>query len=297
MTVAAVDGTLLVELLVTGLIMGSAYALAAAGLSFIYGVMGVINMSHGELYMAGAFVAYVAVAHLGLSYLAALALAVVGLSLGGLLLYDGLLVHLGDRGQLERGIVLTIGVSLILQNGAIAVFGAAPRTFETDLTANVYDLAGIRLAAPRLFALVAAAAAFLVLYVLLQRTNRGRAMRGTAQNPSAALMVGLNPRAISRTTAIVGCALAGLAGAALAFVFSVNATMGLAVLFKAFAIIIIGGLGSMAGTVVTALGLGVVESYAGGLTSTTIQDAVAFGSMMLVLFLRPQGLFGREVRL
>src|SRR3954471_22826221 len=112
MLVADVDTTLLVDLLVAGLVSGATYALAAAGLALIYGVMEVINMAHGELYMAGAFVGYLGVTHLHLPYVAVLLLATVVLGAFGLVLHDGLLAPLGTRGQFERGIVLTLGVSL-----------------------------------------------------------------------------------------------------------------------------------------------------------------------------------------
>jgi branched-chain amino acid transport system permease protein len=292
-----VDSTLLVDLLVSGLVAGATYALAAAGLALIYGVMEVINMAHGELYMAGAFVAYLGVTKLHLPYVAVLLLATVVLGLFGVIFYDGLLGRLGTRGQFERGIVLTLGVSLILQNGAIAVFGPEPKTLTVPLTFKTFHVGGHLLVASRVYAVLCAVVAFALLYVLLNHTTVGRSMRGAAQNPTAALMVGLNPRRIARLTVVLGSALAGLAGCALTFVYNVHPTIGISVVFTAFAVIIIGGLGSLAGTIVTAFGLGLAQSFVGGLVSTTLQDAVAFSLMMIVLFLRPQGIFGREVRL
>jgi branched-chain amino acid transport system permease protein len=295
--IASVDTTLLVDLLVSGLVSGATYALAAAGLALIYGVMEVINMAHGEFYMAGAFIAYLGVAYLHLSYVAVLGLATVSLGLFGVVFYDGLLRRLGSRGQFERGIVLTLGVSLVLQNGAIVIFGAAPKLITTSFTFRSYHLAGQLLPATRVYAVVCAFVAFALLYLLLNYTTVGRSMRGAVQSPTAALMVGLNPIRVARLTVVLGCALAGLAGCALTFVYNANPSVGVPVVFTAFAIIIIGGLGSIAGTVVTAFGLGLAQSFVGGLVSTTLQDIVSFSLMMIVLFVRPQGLFGREVRL
>jgi branched-chain amino acid transport system permease protein len=258
--------------------------------------MEVINMAHGELYMAGAYMAYLGVTHFHLPYVAVLLLATVTLAVGGLIFYDVLLRWLGTRGQFERGIVLTLGVSLILQNGAIAVFGAGPKTLTTPLTFKTFDVGGQVLVATRIYAVVCAVAAFALLYVVLTHTALGRSMRGAAQNPTAALMVGLNPTRIARVTVVLGSALAGLAGCALTFVYDANPTVGVPVVFTAFAIIVIGGLGSLAGTIVTAFALGLTQSFVGGLVSTTLQDAVSFSLMMVVLFLRPQGIFGREVR-
>lgn len=292
-----VDSTLLIDLLVSGLVAGATYALAAAGLALIYGVMEVINMAHGELYMAGAFVGYLGVTHLHLPYVGVLLLATVALGAFGFLFHDGLLARLGTRGQFERGIVLTLGVSLILQNGAIVLFGPEPKTLTIPLTFKTFDVGGHILVASRVYAVLCAFAAFALLYVVLNHTTIGRSMRGAAQNPTAALMVGLNPTRVARLTVVLGSALAGLAGAALTYVYNVHPTVGIQVVFTAFAVIIIGGLGSLAGTIVTAFGLGLTQSFVGGLVSTTLQDAVAFSLMMLVLFLRPQGLFGRGVRL
>ena len=291
------DATLFVNLLVAGLVSGATYALAAAGLALIYGVMEVINMAHGELYMAGAFVAYLGVAHLHLPYGAVLLLAAATLGVFGLVFHDGLLRRLGTRAQFERGIVLTLGVSLILQNGAIVVFGPEPKTLTTPLTFQTFDVGGHVLVATRVYAVLCALAAFALLYVVLNHTTTGRSMRGAAQNPTAALMVGLDPTRVARLTVVLGSALAGLAGAALTFVYNVHPTVGIPVVFTAFAVIIIGGLGSLAGTIVTAFALGLTQSFVGGLVSTTLQDAVAFVLMMAVLFLRPQGIFGRGVRL
>jgi len=263
----------------------------------IYGVMEVINMAHGELYMAGAYMAYLGVAHFHLPYVAVLLLATATLAVVGLIFYDGLLRRLGPRGQFERGIVLTLGVSLILQNGAIVVFGAGPKTLTTPLTFKTLDLGGQVLVATRVYAVLCAVAAFALLYLMLTHTTLGRSMRGAAQNPTAALMVGINPTRVARVTVVLGSALAGLAGCALTFVYDANPTVGVPVVFTAFAIIVIGGLGSLAGTIVTAFALGLTQSYVGGLVSTTLQDAVSFSLMMVVLFLRPQGIFGREVRL
>jgi len=297
MLIANVDSTLLVDLTVSGLVLGATYALAAAGLALIYGVMEVINMAHGELYMLGAYVAWLGIEHFHLPYVAVLLLATAALAVFGLFFYDGLLRRLGTRGQFERGIVLTLGVSLVLQNGAIVVFGPEPKTLTTRLTFKTFHVGGQLLVATRVYAVLCAVAAFALLYVVLNHTSVGRSMRGAAQNPTAALMVGLNPTRTARLTVVLGSALAGLAGCALTFVYNANPTVGVPVVFTAFAVIVIGGLGSLSGTIVTAFALGLTQSFVGGLVSTTLQDAVAFSLMMIVLFLRPQGIFGREVRL
>ena len=138
--------------------------------------------------------------------------------------------------------------------------------------------------------------AFAALYLILYRTRVGRAMRGVAQNREAALMVGVDPRAVSRLAVAIGIGLSGLAGAALAPVYAVHPLMGFSFVFKAFAIIIIGGLGNISGAAIAAVALGILESVAGGFLPLVMADALAFIAMIAILLLRPQGLFGRGVR-
>ena len=148
----------------------------------------------------------------------------------------------------------------------------------------------------RLFALGLGVTAFVLLYLILHRTQIGKAMRGVAQNREAAIMVGIDPRTVSRLAVVIGIGLSGLAGAALAPIYAVHPLMGFAFVFKAFAIIIIGGLGNVSGAAVTAIALGVLESLIGGFLPQVMVDALAFSAMILVLLVKPQGLFGRGVR-
>jgi branched-chain amino acid transport system permease protein len=148
----------------------------------------------------------------------------------------------------------------------------------------------------RLFALGLAAAAFLGLHLVLNYTRMGKAMRGIAQNREAAVMVGIDPDVTARLAVTIGIGLSGLAGAALAPVYSVQPTIGFAYMFKAFAVVIIGGLGNLGGAALAALMLGVLESFASGYLPLAMVDALSFVLMIVVLLLRPRGLFGQGVR-
>jgi branched-chain amino acid transport system permease protein len=148
----------------------------------------------------------------------------------------------------------------------------------------------------RIYALVLGVVAFVALYLILHRTRIGKAMRGVAQNRVAAMMVGIDTRVVARLAVAIGIGLSGLAGAALAPVYAVHPLMGFSFVFKAFAIIIIGGMGNISGAAISAVMLGVIESFAGGMLPLAMTDAVAFVAMILVLLLRPEGLFGRGVR-
>ena len=287
--------TFLLQLLINGVVIGVIYALIAMGLSLIFGVLEIVNFAHGEFYMLGAMAAFFATTGLGLGYWATIALVTIGAVCLGVVLYEALLVSL--RGEsFERSILLTLGLSMVLQNGAVFLFTTTPKMVQTSYTYANVMLGDLRVSVLRLFALGLGLAAFLALYLTLHRTQVGRAMRGVAQSRQAALMVGIDPRSVSRLAVAIGIGMSGLAGAALAPIYAVHPLMGFSFVFKAFAIIIIGGLGNVSGAAIAAVALGILESLIGGFLPQVLVDGLAFGAMILVLPIRPQGLFGRGVR-
>jgi len=290
-----VDLSFYIQLLLNGVVIGVIYALVAMGLSLIFGVLEIVNFAHGEFYMLGAMLAYFLSMNVGLVYWpAVLVVTAVAVALG-YVLYEALLGSL--RGQsFERSILLTLGLSMVLQNGAVFLFTTTPRMMQTRYSYSNVIVGDVRVSVMRLFALGLGLLAFAALYLILYRTRVGRAMRGVAQNREAALMVGIDPRAVSRLAVAIGIGLSGLAGAALAPVYAVHPLMGFSFVFKAFAIIIIGGLGNISGAAIAAVALGILESVAGGFLPLVMADALAFIAMIAILLLRPQGLFGRGVR-
>jgi branched-chain amino acid transport system permease protein len=289
------DPTFLLQLLVNGIVVGVIYALIAMGLSLIFGVLEIVNFAHGEFYMLGAMAAYFATTNLGLGYWPTVALVTAGALGVGWVLYEALLGHLHGE-SFERSILLTLGLSMVLQNGAVFLFTTTPKMVLGSYTYANVIVGDVRVSVLRLFALGLGLAAFAALYAILYRTQIGRAMRGVAQSREAALMVGIDARAVSRLAVAVGIGLSGLAGAALAPVYAVHPLMGFSFVFKAFAIIIIGGLGNVSGAAIAAVVLGVLESLLGGFLPQALVDGLAFAAMILVLLVRPQGLFGRGVR-
>jgi branched-chain amino acid transport system permease protein len=290
-----VDASFLLQLLVNGLVIGVIYALIAMGLSLIFGVLEIVNFAHGEFYMLGAMAAYFLATKWSFGYWTTIAVVTVAGLAVGYVLYEALLSSLKGDG-FERSILLTLGLSMVLQNGAVFLFTTTPKMIQGAETYANVSLGALRIPVLRVFALVLGFAAFAVLYLILYRTRPGKAMRGVAQNREAALMVGIEPRAISRLAVAIGIGLSGLAGAALAPIYAVHPLMGFAFVFKAFAIIIIGGLGSVGGAAIAAVVLGVLESLMGGFLPQALVDGLAFAAMILVLLVRPQGLFGRGVR-
>jgi branched-chain amino acid transport system permease protein len=290
-----VDWSFYAQLLLNGIVMGVIYALVAMGLSLIFGVLEIVNFAHGEFYMLASMLAYFLTAQWGFGYWATIVVVTaVGLAVG-YVLFEGLLI--GLRGEaFERSILLTMGLSMVLQNGAVFLFTTNPRMIETPLSYQNIQVGDLRVPLARIYALVLGVAAFAALYLILHRTRLGKAMRGVAQNRAAAMMVGIDARVVARLAVAIGIGLSGLAGAALAPIYAVHPLMGFAFVFKAFAIIIIGGLGNVSGAAIAALMLGILESFSGGLLPLAMTDAVAFVAMIAVLLLRPQGLFGRGVR-
>jgi len=284
-----------IQLVINGLMLGMVYALIAIGLSLIFGVLEIVNFAHGHFYMLGATVLAALVTSAGIGFFPGLVIATVAVGVVGYLVYVVLLRHFRE-GEFDRGIILTIGIGMVLQNGVAYLFGSSSRMVDTSLSFVSWDVAGFFVDAQRAVAVLVGAVAIAALYAVLTFTRIGKAMRAFAQNREAAFIVGIRPAVIAGIAVAIGIALAGLAGAALAPVFAVHPAMGAPILFKVFAIIIIGGLGSLPGALVASLLIGVTESVVGGYSSVALQDAVAFMLMIVVLLAFPAGLFGKGIR-
>lgn len=277
------------------MVIGVIYALVAMGLSLIFGVLEIVNFAHGEFYMLGAMAAFFLSSGVNLGYWPTIVVVTLGAVCVGFVLYEALLGSLQGEG-FERSILLTLGLSMVLQNGAVYLFTMTPRMISNSLTYSNVLIGDLRISQARLYALALGLAAFAALYFILHRTRIGKAMRGVSQNREAALMVGIDPRAVARLAVAIGIGLSGLAGAALAPVYAVHPVMGFAFVFKAFAIIIIGGLGNVSGAAIAAIVLGIAESLIGGFLPLVMVDALAFVAMIAILLFKPHGLFGRGVR-
>lgn len=285
-----IDPIYLVQLALNGLILGLIYALIAVGLALIFGVLRLINFAHGEFLMVGAYAMTFALPVVGLAYWPATAAAIICAALLGLVVYQLFLSRL-NPGEFERSILITLALSIIILHLVQYLFTANPHLVDTQYGFAGLMVGAIRITWTRVIAAAAALAAFGGLYLLLRHTQFGRAMRALAQNRDAAVMVGIRPRTVARNAVMISTALCGLAGAALAPIQLVTPIMGQSLIFKAFALVIIGGLGNIPGTIAASIGLGLMESFVGGLFDLVWQDASVFIAMILVLLLRPEGLF------
>jgi branched-chain amino acid transport system permease protein len=287
-----IDAVYLLQLTLNGIALGLLYALIAVGLSLIFGVMELINFAHGELLMLGAFAMSFALPVTGLLYWPALGVAIAATMMAGLVIYELLLARLKPD-EFERSILITLGLSIVIIHGVQYIFSATPRMVDTQYGFEGVEIGSIRITWTRVIGAAEALVAFAGLYVVLRFTQFGRAMRAIAQNRDAALMVGIRPRVVARNAVVLAAGLCGLAGAAIAPIQLVTPYMGQFVIFKAFALVIIGGLGNIPGAVAAAVGLGLIENWIGGFFEIAWQEGAVFVIMIVVVLLRPEGLFKR----
>jgi branched-chain amino acid transport system permease protein len=285
----------LLDALVNGVILGSQYALIAAGLALIFGVAGIVNFAQGELYMVGAYALYVGQASLGLPYWLAAIGSVVFMMVFGVGFYTAIVRPVAKAGW-QKQLVATLAASVLFVNLAIVLAGSLPKVVHSPLVDNVVAIGSVRFSQQRILVVVCTLLSFLALYVMLKHTKWGKAMRALAQNQSACAVVGIPVHRAGLLAVVIGCALAGVAGATIPLLSNVTPTMGLLLTIKAFAAVIMGGFGNVTGAIVSAFALGIAEALAMGYISTAYADVFVFGVLILVLLLRPHGLFGRAVR-
>jgi len=280
--------------LIIGLVNGSFYALLSLGLALIFGLLNVLNMTHGALYMMGAFAAWVAVEKLGLGYLPAIGFAAAGVGALGVVMERGLLRHTYRLDPLY-GFMLTFGLATAIQGLFQVQFGSTGLPFAPPAwLAGGVDLGFVFFPTYRLWVVLAALAVCLALWLIVERTTAGAILRAASENASIAEALGVRVPKVLTVTFSLGAALAGLAGALAAPVYQVSPLMGSDILLVVFAIIVIGGMGSIGGTILASYCLAIIES----LTQAFYPQAasiVIFAFMCLVLMVRPQGLFGISV--
>jgi branched-chain amino acid transport system permease protein len=281
--------------LVNGLVQGALYALVAVGLTLVYGVLEVVNFAHGELYMLAAFALYLLFGQLHVTYPLAILLSIgLLMGLGWGLARVAVVPHL--RRPFEATVLSTLAASIILQNGARLLFTATPRQVSPPWEELILSLGDVTVTGQRLLILITALLAFAGLHRFIRRSRMGKAMRAAAQNKEACRMVGIDVGRVATQTLALGAGLSGLAGAMVAPLYDIFPAIGTTAVLKSFAVVIMGGMGNVPGAMLAGVLLGLGESLAGGYVSTTAKDALSFSLMILVLLVRPEGLFGRRVR-
>lgn len=269
-------------------------ALIAVGLVLIFGVMGVINFAHGELYMLGAYAVVAIYADLGMPFLVAVAVGLAFVGVVGLAMERAMFRPLRDNPL--GGLVASIGFLMVLQ--ALAVMGFGVRMEHiTPATQEVIAFSDkVRLPLARLWVIVATMVLLAALWFFLRRTRFGWALRASAQDPEAAALQGISINQTARIAMFIGAALAGVAGALTAPLVSVNPFMGHSVIVAAFIVIIVGGIGSLEGAVIAAVAYAFVHTLVTTFWDGVIADIVGLLLMLIVLIVKPTGLFGTADR-
>ena len=284
---------LLAQVFLWGLINGSIYVLLAAGLAIIFGVMKVINFAHGELMVLGGYIAFFASLYLGINTYAAIALAILAVAGVGIVIQQLGFKRIRGAAKINE-IFLSIALIIILQNlmGALIIpYYKDPVVIRSPFAGKVFKLGIVNIRYDFAIMIALTWCAMALLFFFLRKTDLGRSMRAVSQNRVAAQLMGVNVERIDMLSFGMGAMLAAIAGALLGFVTPFDPYTGTLPAIKAFAIIILGGLGSVIGAVVGGLIYGIAESFAVFFIGGAWRDTVAFVILILVLLFRPEGLF------
>ncbi|MFB6250387.1 MAG: branched-chain amino acid ABC transporter permease [Halobellus sp.] len=286
-----VASDLVIQSVANGLLLGGIYALAALGLSLVFGIMDVVNLAHGHMLMVGAYIAILVFAATGITPLIGMFLAITIMFGFGVFLQKVLLQYVVDEG-LEQPIIVLFGLALILQNVGRIILGGDARTADLGIPGNGFDFGFVFLSLPRTVTFVVSVLLIVATWALLQYTKTGQAIRATAQNRTAAKYMGIDTDRIYVITLGIGTALAGAAGALLSMIFPIDPYVGWSYLLTTFAVVVLGGVGSVLGTLVGGIVIGVSENLGALFLGGGYRNVVSLLIFLGVLLVRPQGLFG-----
>lgn len=287
---------MLAQQFINALSLGSVYALFALGFTLIFGVLGVINLSHGAVFMVGAYAALQAVVLADLPVWAALVVAFVVAGLVGLAIDILVLSPLRKRDAPHLiPMIATIGVAIVLNSAVQGLFGADNLRFPPGVVPEgSIEAAGLHMTAVEIGIVALTLVITVLLLVGLRRTSAGKALRAVAESPKAAALLGIDVEGLFRKTSFLAAALGGVAGVLISlYSNAVFPLMGQPMLHKGIAVIILGGMGDIRGALIGGLFLGFAEVFAVAYVGSTMRDAVAFGLLFLILLVRPTGLFGK----
>ena len=279
--------------LLLGLVNGSFYAVLSLGLAVIFGLLNIINFAHGALYMLGAFIAWMGLQYLGLNYWLMLVLSPLIVGIFGIIIERLLIRHLYKLDHLY-GLLLTFGITLLIEGIFRSMYGVSGQPYATPkILQGGVNLGFMYLPIYRAWVVVASVVVCLATWFVIEKTRLGALLRAGTENPKLVEAFGVNVPLVVTLTYGFGVALAGFAGVLAAPIMQVSPLMGSNLIIVVFAVVVIGGMGSIMGSILTGLGLGIIE----GLTKVFWPEAsntVVFIIMVIVLLLRPAGLFGKE---
>ena len=284
----------LIQQLVNGVALGSIYALMALGYTMVYGIIGLINFAHGDIYMVGAFVGFSLVTTAGVGVFSALIISMIFTALLGVIIER--VAYKPLRGSTRIAALITaIGVSMLLQNVMIALKGPEVRAFPADLPALSLNFGSFSINTQQLLILVVTIVLMIALQVIVQKTKLGQAMRAVSVDDQAAQLMGINANTIISFTFLIGSALAGAAGVLVGIYYnSLSPLMGVNIGTKAFVAAVVGGIGSIPGAMCGGLIIGLVETFVAMVGLSTWKDAVVYAILIVILLVKPTGLLGKN---
>jgi branched-chain amino acid transport system permease protein len=294
---------LVVQQSINGIYLGCLYVMVALGLTLIYGVLNQINFAHADFVTVGAFAALFSATRLGSKMLglpdtgAYLLSMVAALGVGallGLAINAAVFAPLRERGDELRPLIATIGVSVLLENFQLWLFGPIPYQFDSPFSRETIRIGRIFFSAQSVLVVAVSAAAIGALYAFMKFTFLGKALRAVAQDRETAGLMGINPNLLIALTIVIASALAGVGGALLGPVLVLTPFAGATVIVKAFAIVIIGGFGNMQGTIIAGLLVGVIEAFTVQYLGSGLIDLVVFVLLLVMLAVRPTGLIAER---
>ncbi len=282
--------------LINGISLGSIYALIALGYTMIYGIIKLINFAHGDIYMLGAYMGFVATTMLGLSFVPALIFAMVAAGIAGIIIER--VAYRPMRNAPRIAILITaIGVSFFLEYGMILIATPQPRTFPPIFEATIYKFYGLIVDSHQILILVISLVLMAGLTYIVNKTKVGKAMRAVSFDADAARLMGINIDRIISMTFALGSSLAAAAGVLVGVYYnSIDPLMGMMPGLKAFIAAVLGGIGIIPGAMLGGVIMGIVEAMVSGFFSSTFRDAAAFGILILILLYRPSGILGKNIK-
>jgi len=285
------------ELVISGVVTGCSYALIGAGLSLIWGTLKMVNLAHGEYYMLGGYFLWSVWTqmNMGVPLILAIAISLVGVALVAILLHMTTVRPLISKPGWEMSPwVLTLGIQILLQNLALILFSELYQNVPYFWDVVLHPFNGMfSLSGQRLITIVVTTVVIFVLMYVIKYTNLGRAITATSQDGEFARMIGVNTKRIYLITYVISAMLAGVAGIVLCPIYAVFPTMGTLVQSKGLVVCVLGGLGSVEGAIVAGILLGLVESFATNVLGAAWKDVVAYVVLIIILYVKPAGLFGK----
>lgn len=286
---------MILQALVDGLLMGGVYALAALGLSLIFGVMKITNFAHGAMMTVGMYTVYVVSTYFGLNpYIAMIFSAVVSFGLGYLI--QKYLIHSISNAPTHNQLLLTLGLAYVLENVILAVFTPNYKNLDSDMVPKTIDLGVITINSAKLIAVGVVVAITAAVYLLLYKTRMGKAIRACSFNTEGAKLMGISIRKTNGVAFGIGALCTGIAGALLTPILSIFPTIGETFQLKCFVIAILGGIGNLWGALVSGIIIGVVESVTGYYVGGGWSEFMIYLIFILILLVKPEGLFGKGNR-